>query len=368
MNRTIDTDLRSINQPDPSQQVRPYVTSGGAQIFQIPLLAFPGLWGYVYLVLVQDSQLGEMKVLIDAGSGYGESDQHLIEGIAQVSHFLDRSFSLGDITHILITHGHIDHFGGLNFIRTQTTAPLGIHELDRRTLTHYTERLSVVARRLDEYLIEAGVSDERRQRLLEMYRLTKALFQATPVDFTFEAIGMRLGPFEMLHVPGHCAGHVVIRLDDVLFSGDHVLTDTSPHQAPEQLTQSTGLDHYLKSLDYLENWAGDVKLTLGGHKHPINNLPTRLDEIRLLHRQRLQKVLDVLRNPATIAEVSQALFSEVHGYNVLLALEEAGAHVEYLYQRGQLAIHNLADLENSNGPVPLLYRCVDCLVSPSGIR
>ena len=74
----------------------------------------------------------------------------------------------------------------------------------------------------------------------------------------------------MLHVPGHCAGHVVIRLHDVLFSGDHVLDQTSPHQAPEHLTLYTGLDHYLRSLAEVKRWAGDVRLALGGHKEVIS--------------------------------------------------------------------------------------------------
>jgi hypothetical protein len=55
-------------------------------------------------------------------------------------------------------------------------------------------------------------------------------------------------------------------------------------------------------------------------------------------------------------EVSKELFGEVHGYNVLLALEEAGAHIEYLYQRGLLEIQNLAELERTNGNAPLHYR------------
>ncbi len=55
-------------------------------------------------------------------------------------------------------------------------------------------------------------------------------------------------------------------------------------------------------------------------------------------------------------EVSQALFGEVHGYNVLLAVEEAGAHVEYLYQRGLLGIDNLEELESNPAPAPIRYR------------
>jgi len=63
-----------------------------------------------------------------------------------------------------------------------------------------------------------------------------------------------------------------------------------------------------------------------------------------------------LQQPRTIAEVSQFLFGEVHGYNILLALEETGAHVEYLYQRGLLEIANLDDLENTHQVVPIRYR------------
>jgi hypothetical protein len=40
---------------------------------------------------------------------------------------------------------------------------------------------------------------------------------------------------------------------------------------------------------------------------------------------------------------------------VLLALEETGAHVEYLYQRGFLGIDNLVEYESCLDCVPLKY-------------
>jgi glyoxylase-like metal-dependent hydrolase (beta-lactamase superfamily II) len=248
----------------------------------------------------------------------------------------------------------------LAYICERTGAKIGVHELDLRNLTNYEERLLVVSHRLDEYLIEAGVSEKGRKDLLEMYLITKSLFHSVRVDFTYEAAGMRVGPFEMLHVPGHCPGAVVIRLHDILFSGDHVLNETSPHQSPEQLTLSTGLDHYLKSLEALRRWAPDVRLALGGHKEPISNLPCRIAEICNLHADRLQKVLAILQQPHTIVEVGRLLFGESHGYNALLAVEEAGAHVEYLYQRGLLEIENLEEITRSPTPVPIRYRCIDC--------
>lgn len=335
--------------------VRLFETAAGAQVFQIPLEAFPGLWGFVYLALVENENGQDYRVLIDSGSGFGDANRQLEAHLLDISQRVGRLVDLAHLSHILITHAHIDHFGGLAYIRPRTDARLGVHELDRRILTNYEERLAVVGRRLDEFLIEAGVRSERRSQLLEIYMLTKSLFHSVRVDFTYEAAGMSLGPFQMYHVPGHCAGHVVIRLHDILFSGDHVLEHTTPHQSPEHLTLSTGLEHYLASLEGLKGWAKDVRLTLGGHEEPIRDLPARLDEIHALHQKRLHQVLDLLNEPHTISEVSQALFGKVYGYNVLLALEEAGAHVEYLYQRGQLGIENLAQLESSDRPVPIRY-------------
>ena len=74
-----------------------------------------------------------------------------------------------------------------------------------------------------------------------------------------------------------------------------------------------------------------------------------------MHHQRLDKVLDLLDEPRTIAEVSLGLFGEVHGYNVLLALEETGADVEYLYSRGRLGIANLKEVEVFGRLVPIRY-------------
>lgn len=337
---------------DQPLEVRAFDTSAGGRIFQIPVEAFPSLWTYIYLV-----SFGDYLVLIDTGSGFGNSNENLEAGFRAINDGLNRGgVTFADLTHILITHGHIDHFGGLNFLRPRTQARLGIHELDRRNLTNYEERLAVVSRALERFLREAGIPAERIPDYLGLYTLTKGLFHSLDVDFTYEADHMRLGPFEFLHVPGHCAGHVVIRLHDVLFSGDQVLDDITPHQAPETLTLSTGLEHYLRSLDALEAWGKGVRLTLGGHKRPIHDLPGRIQAIRQAHAERLQQVLDFFESANTIRAVSQHLFGEVRGYNVLLAIEEAGAHVEYLYQRGRLRIENLAEYEQTNGPLPILYR------------
>ena len=93
-----------------------------------------------------------------------------------------------------------------------------------------------------------------------------------------------------------------------------------------------------------------ITLALGGHEAPIPDLRGRIRAIQALHDARLQQVLEICAEPAAVADISRALFGRVNSYHVLLALEETGAHVEYLYQRGELAAVNLDEIEQERNP------------------
>jgi glyoxylase-like metal-dependent hydrolase (beta-lactamase superfamily II) len=328
-----------------------FETGSGAEIFQIPVQAFPGFWVNVYLVLADP-----YIVLIDTASGFGDANDKLSAGITSLHSRRGETVRLENLTHILLTHAHIDHFGGLPFLSESSNAQLGVHDLDWRIVSNYEETLSLISRRLEVFFTEAGVSAERRAKLMELYRINKNLYHSVEVNFTYQTENMRLGPFEMLHVPGHTAGHVLIRLDDCVFTGDHILGDISPHQAPEQLTLSTGLAHYLESLEIAREWVESARLVLPGHKKEITNASSRIDLIKEVHFQRLAQVFACCGQPTTIQQVSRQLFANVSGYNVLLALEEAGAHIEYLHQRGYLRITNVDEVESAECPLPVLYQ------------
>ena len=59
--------------------------------------------------------------------------------------------------------------------------------------------------------------------------------------------------------------------------------------------------------------------------------------------------------PRPIVEVSREIFGRVRSYHVLLAILEAGAMVEHLYQRGELVAANVEEIESSGEPV-IRYR------------
>lgn len=332
-----------------SATVERYQTRDGARVYRWPIDLFPDLEGYAHLV-----RTDEVTALIDAGSGFGDSNAMLEAGLEEIGIRFGEPVAWEDLTHVLITHGHIDHFGGLPFVLEHSQPSVGVHELDLRVLTNYEERLAIVARRLHEFLDESGATREERDRLMALYLLNKQLFASVAVDFTYESIGMQVGRMRLTHVPGHCPGQVVIQVDDILLSGDHVLGRISPHQSPERLSLYTGLGHYLDSLERLRPMAPEIRLTLGGHYGPIDDLNGRIEAIEEVHRQRLNAVLGMFHEPRTVADIARRLFPSASGYHELLAFQEAGAHIEYLAQRGYLGIENYRELE-VDGPVALRY-------------
>ena len=311
-----------------------FETSAGAKIHRIPLEVFPNFWAYVYVV-----QEDEYCVLIDSGSGTDTSHENLLSGLEQIG------IRPSDLTHILLTHAHIDHFGGLSRLRPITGAQIGVHELDTQTVAHHEARLALIERRLASFLAETGLAEETRNQILTIYRFSKAIYRSVPVDFTYEAMDMRLGPLEFIHLPGHCPGHVAIRLDDVVFCGDMVVEGVTPHLSPESINPYSGLDHYLESLGRLQSWAKNARLILNGHDEVITNLLAHIESTKQNIIRRMSKGILALQGPLTIEEVCRAVYGEMNGYNQLLVIEKTGAYIEYFYEHGMIEIVNAEELE-----------------------
>ncbi len=332
-----------------STSIQKFETAAGRRIYSLPVQAFPPLRANVYLI-----SDGEQRILVDCGSGMEPSNQDLLHGLEQIGPTFGEPITLADIDQIILTHGHIDHFGGLPFVRQFTDAPVGIHILDVRVISHHEERVIIAARHLENYLIEAGISDQYRASLMQMYTFAKTYYRSTPIDFLLTEDEPVNGNIQVYHVPGHCPGMVCLQVDDILLTADHILSKTTPHQAPERITHNMGLEHYLASLQKIERLEG-IRLGLGGHERPMEDVRGRIQVIRQSHQERLSKVLDICRQPKSIADISKELFGTVSSYHVLLAIEEAGAHVEYLYQRGELLADNIEAIEKHETPV-IRYR------------
>ncbi|MFN0178633.1 MAG: MBL fold metallo-hydrolase [Gemmatimonadales bacterium] len=330
--------------------VERFRSDSGVRIYRISCQAFPGLVVHTYLLI------GAGPVtLIDTGSGFGDSTRQLLAGLGEVRDRFNEPITPGDIARVIITHGHLDHFGGLAQVVGAVTAEVGIHELDRWVLVSYEERVMVATKGMRFFLEHAGVPADRRAQLIELYSSGKKHVRSVPVDFVLSD-GQAFDGLEVIHTPGHCPGQICLKIGDVLLSADHVLPRTTPHQNPESITAWTGLGHYLEALTKIEK-VGGIRLALGGHEGPIEHFYDRIGEIRVDHDRKLDRIFGLLKAPegATIQGLCESMYPTVTGWNVLLALTEVGAHVEYLYERGALRVLNIDQVERETNP-PLRYQ------------
>lgn len=312
--------------------------AGGIRIYRLPVQAFPHLIANVYVVLA-----GDYAALVDTGSGLGASNEQLRAGMDALRSAWGETLTWADLRRIIITHGHIDHHGGLEAVRALTPAPVAVHELDRRILIHYEERRTLASHALASFLRYAGVPEPRVNELIKMYSWNKGLVRSVPVETTLHEGDLLDGLFRVYHAPGHCSGQVCLQIEDVLLSADHVLPRTSLFLSPERITLWTGLDHFLQALARIRSLPG-IRLALGGHDAPITDIDGTIDRLAAAQYQRLDQVRTACAEPRTIADLTALVYPELGGYDALLALQKMGAYVEYLDQRGELAIANLDDV------------------------
>ncbi len=332
--------------------VRRFTSGEGDRIYQMRAETFPGHVNWVYFVAGQDPSGADIALLWDVGSGVSTTNEE-IEDDLDVAHrvFGEANARLDRLTHIVISHAHIDHFGGaVYFTEKAPQAPLAVHELDARVLEAFEERLVVASKDLGVYMKRSGLSSEKIDELEAMHRLSKELFRSVRVDRRLRHRQRVAHRFEVIHTPGHCPGHICLRVGDHLLVGDQVLDPITPNIPPQSITPFTGLENYINGLVRLRAVEG-IAVALPAHAEVITDLGGRIDAILEHHRVRLERVYEGAREPMTIEEVAHLLYGERDGYDVLLAITEAGAHVEYLNEMGRLRIANLDEVQRERDPV-----------------
>ncbi len=323
-------------------------SSGGARIFRVVSEAFPQHINYVYFL-----DLGDVLVQWDCGSGLGRSRAMILDGLTLCSRVYAAKLSVEEIDVVIVSHGHYDHFGDAGWWKDAARAPLWIHDLDARVVERFDERTALTGRDMRIWLRGAGCDETQVGELVGLYMASKDIFSSVPVDRRLRH-GQRLFPApqrsdehagraRLVHTPGHCPGHVCMRIDDVLLTADQVLAPVTPHLSPQALHPGNGVERYISGLGRLAREEG-VRHVLPAHFDAIPDLGARIKEIAEGHVDKLQRVLDACSRGAAVVDVAALLYGPQQGYHSLLAVLEAGAHVEFLHQHGAISVANLDEV------------------------
>ena len=212
------------------------------------------------------------------------------------------------VSHILITHTHLDHCGGARAFANRCGAPIfafGGHPVRKREND---------APALDEGADYAFAPDET---------IADGAVIEGP-DWRIEAV----------HTPGHLSNHLCFALprQKALFTGDHMMGWATTVVAPPD----GDMDAYLKSLDVL--LARDDEIYLPTHGAPIEN-PHRFVRAVKTHRlMRDAQILEQLKKGRTrIKDMVAAMYADIdkrlHGAAALNVL----AHLIRLVRIGTVA-------------------------------
>lgn len=293
---------------------------------------------------------GDDVILIDGGWAIPESRQALEAGLAALGH------DLGDVSHILVTHVHRDHYTQAVELRRLVGSRVYLGAGERPGLDMLDEvRTDVPVTSLDT-LRRAG-ADELAERVLRDMgcdEFDASIWEApdqwlAPGVIQFERHALRVVP-----TPGHTRGHVVY-LDEsrgLMYSGDHVLPHITPSIGFELTTSGRPLAEFLESLHLVTTFP-DADL-LPAHGPAGGSAHARVAELLAHHDTRLDDTIDALgRRTSDAFAVARDLmwtrrevsFAELNAFNQMLAVNETAAHLDVLVERGQLTFELVAEVK-----------------------
>ncbi|PTX46419.1 hydroxyacylglutathione hydrolase [Gemmobacter caeni] len=213
------------------------------------------------------------------------------------------------VSHILVTHPHLDHSPLARPLAEATGAPvLGFGPAG----TGLSPRMAGITGLGGGEGIDTGFTPD---------------VQLADGDF----IPGGDWQLEVLHTPGHMAGHLAFALDGLLFTGDHVMG-----WAPSLVSPPEGdMTDYMASLDRLA--ARPWRRFLSAHGLPVETPAARLSELTTHRRARETAILEALtQGPAGLDALTARVYSDVSPALQPAARRNLLAHLIDLSNRKQI--------------------------------
>jgi len=272
---------------------------------------------------------------------------------------IDKDLSI--IKRVIITHGHEDHDGNLAEIIASTGAELWAHALYPQMISYYPHIEDGARHPELPGSCRLCPMPEKFYRQCLPYHQKRSLLN---LDFPIEDNQtLPEDGFRFIFTPGHTADSIsIIFEDEVLFTGDTLLPDITPHPTvsfafeanrrilPEEYRQENmvyGLMNYIKSLNKIAGLSSQpLPVTFPAHRMYYNGrfniIHSSVDRARgviQFHIDRCRDIMRILKDkPATMEEITAQHFPPVllKGAGKSMGKNEIMAHVEIMRDCGDI--------------------------------
>ncbi|MBN2239037.1 MAG: MBL fold metallo-hydrolase [Dehalococcoidales bacterium] len=301
----------------------------GIHRMQIPIPNNPLGHTNVYLVRGNDGYL-----LIDAG---WDSD----EALAAMGNQLEEiGLTFSDITRILVTHVHGDHYGLVYYLKQHTDAEVIVHRIEKDILLERHVPSHNPMEDIEGIFQSNGAPAGEIPMPKHPERPYNTREPVVPDTTVEDGEIISTGEFELqiIWTPGHSAGHICIYEPEnkLLFGGDHVLPVITPNISLLPNGGDNPLGNFLQSMETLDLL--DVDLVLPAHEEIYPDLHKRIREIKQHHRNRNLEIQETLKTgPKTAYQVSSYItwvpeaggirYKDLHPMDKRMAVLETLAHL-----------------------------------------
>ena len=304
----------------------------GIHWFKLPITMEQSNLAYVNVYLVQGNK---GYLLVDSGWNTDESFAALKKGLAEIG------ADFKDISQILVTHVHPDHYGMAGRIKKLSGATIAMHHIEKEFIEPRYVSMEELLHQTDRMLVANGVPQDEMVSLRDATVGLEQYIVPTPPDKTLhdgETITTGMFTFRVVWTPGHSSGHICLYEPErkVLLSGDHILPKITPNIGVHPQSIENPLSRYLKSLQEVRKL--DIELTLPGHDKPFTRLRPRIDEITRHHEHRNLEILEAIAfKPKTAYRIAQEItwgdnngWQDLPPFHTRMAIFETLAHLEMM--------------------------------------